>query len=195
MSRFIQLASLAALLASSAPLTAQAPLQSRTSGFTAGASVNGSSLSGWGESSPDAGGGFGVRAGYGLSRLQLFAALDFGVMAGGKLGTDYGIGHGEAGARYSFRSDSRALRPYVQATVLRLVTLEGEDTDEMTSSGAGYSAGAGVEYFLRRSIAVDLGVSRTRGSITVTENHAGARGDLDAGYATTRVTLGLNWHP
>jgi hypothetical protein len=202
MSRFLSIASLAALLAGSGALSAQedqlpaaAATRSQTNGFMVGASLNASSLSGLGQSGADAGGGIGARIGYGFSRLQIFAGLDAGSMTGGNQGVDYGAGHVEAGARYSLGSDSRLLRPYVQAALMRLVAIEGEGADEVTTSGGGYSAGVGAEYFARRSLSVDLGLSHSRGSFSMAETSSGMQRGLDRGYATTRLTLGLNWRP
>lgn len=202
MPQLLSLAPLAALLLASASLSAQqagpssaTPMRSQTSGFMVGANLNASFLSGWGQSGSDSGGGVGLRIGYGISRLLLFAGLDGGVMTGGIQGVDYGLGHGEAGARYSLGRDTRPLRPYVQATVLTLVAIEGEGVDEATTSGSGFSAGAGIEYFVRRSLAVDFGFSRSRGSFSKVERPSEVETGLDINYQTTRVTLGINWRP
>lgn len=202
MSRFLCIASLVVLVAGSGTLSAQedqrpaaSPMHSQTKGFMIGASLNASSLSGFGPNGTDSGGGMGARIGYGFSRLQIIGGLDVEAMTGGNQGVEYGLGHVEAGARYSLGSNSRRLRPYLQASLMGLVTIEGEDASEVTTAGRGYSAGAGTEYFVRRFLSVDLGVSHSRGSFSMVESSSGIQEGLDIGYSTTRLGLGLNWRP
>lgn len=202
MPRLLSLASLATLLVASAPLSAQeaghsaaASMRSQTSGFMVGANLNASSLGGWEQGGSDSGGGVGLRIGYGISRLVIFAGLDAGTMTGGMQDAEYGLGLGEAGARYSLGRNSRPLRPYVQATALALVAIEGEGVNEVTTGGSGFSVGAGIEYFVRRSLAVDFGLSRSRGSFSTVESRGMLETGHDIDYQTTRVTLGLNWRP
>lgn len=150
--------------------------RSDTRGPVVGINLNGSTLGAERATFRDArGAGLGLSLGYGVSD-----ALSFFVR--GNLA--YRSGHFDLGARYTFGGADAALRPYVEAAATRAGTLQ----DDFRSDGTGATVGAGVEYFATRHVALDVGVAHSRGRFT--------NGFLDGDdFASTRLNVGIKWHP
>ncbi len=147
---------------------------SSTQGFSVGINLLGSSDP-LGGLNHVPGLGLGVTAAYGVSNhVSVFARGDVA----------YQTANVEAGARYSFRSPEARLRPYVEGALTRTgVLFEGARL-----SGTGLTAGAGVQYFVRRNLALDVGLVHSEGRFT--------NGVLDGhGFSTTRLNVGFRWHP
>jgi len=165
-----------ALAAESAAAQLGGAERSGTRGPVVGINLNGSALGAERDEFRDArGAGLGLSLGYGVSgALSLFLRTDLA----------YRVGHVDLGAHYSFAGPAAALRPYVEAAVTRAGTIQ----DDRSSAGTGLTAGAGVEYFLSRSVALDIGLAHSRGRFTT--------GMLDGGdFASTRLNVGIKWHP
>ena len=130
-------------------------------------------------------GGAGLAASYGLGdRLSLFTRYDYG----------YRSAHLDAGARYTFRGPAQALRPYVELAATRVGSREGSIFQDVRQSGFGVTAGAGVEYFLGRSVSLDLGVLHSEGRYTSTVVE-GTRLDGTGRFQSSRLNAGLRWRP
>jgi opacity protein-like surface antigen len=173
-----------ALAAGSAGAQAGAPeIRSGTRGLMVGLDLNGSAIASNGSASgTPRGAGLGLSLGYGVSdAVSIFARADVA----------YRVAHVDVGARYSFAGPASRLRPYVEGAITRTGTsalaapLDGHAT---TSQGYGFTGGAGVAYFVTRRAALDLGVSHSRGRFT-----AGALDGRD--FASTRLNIGVKWHP
>lgn len=184
------------------PITAQsaAAQRSDTRGFGLGVQLAGASLQ-YEDDTDDieSGSGFGLRLGYGVTqRVELFAEL-----AGTALevppGYDaYGLGQLDLGARYNFRGPAAAARPYLSlAYATRVIMFEDEST-RVELAGGGLSAGLGLRYFLTRGFALDAGLGIASGDATQGRLDGGDWTDLgdDAfRFTTTRLSLGISWHP
>ena len=142
------------------------------------------------------GGGLAATVSYGVNdRLSLFARTEYG----------YRAAHLDAGLRYSFRPADARLRPYLELGAsrvgareyLRSSTLDPEGfyrSDVAQSSGFAATAGAGVEYFFNRKLALDAGVLYSRGRLHYTEVN-GQPQDGSRGYEASRFNLGFRWRP
>jgi opacity protein-like surface antigen len=157
--------------------------RSGTRGLTVGLDLNGSAIETNGSTAgTPRGAGFGLSLGYGVSeRVSLFARADYA----------YQIAHVDVGARYSFGGTSSRLRPYVEGALTRTGTsafVAPLEEGLSRSHGYGLTGGAGVEYFVSSRVALDLGVSHSRGRLT-----AGTfKGD---DFASTRLNVGFKWRP
>ena len=158
------------------------PAQSGPRGPVLGLDFNGSALGiPGGTAGTPRGAGLGLSLGYGVSeRVSLFARANVA----------YRIGHLDVGARYSFGGAAARLRPYVEGAFTRMGTsaFAGPLDEPSRSHGYGATGGAGVEYFVSRHVAIDMGLSHSRGRFTA--------GALDGDrFASTRLNLGVKWHP
>lgn len=123
----------------------------------------------------DAGGGFGVSLGYGVTpALTLFA----------RGSTGYLSSHLDLGARYSFGSPTDRVRPYFEGALSRV----GSTRAEERVAGYGLTGGAGIELRLARTLALDLGVSSTYGQLNPDDRPV-------ADFTSTRANLGIRWRP
>jgi opacity protein-like surface antigen len=181
----VALALVSAALAAG-PARAQAgspPVQSGTRGLTVGLDLNGSAIASDGSASgTPRGAGLGLSLGYGVSdAVSIFVRTDYA----------YRVAHVDLGARYSFGGSASRLRPYVEGAFTRTGTTALAaplDSHATQSNGYGFTGGAGVAYFVSRRVALDLGVSHSRGRFT-----AGALDGRD--FASTRLNIGVKWHP
>ncbi|HEX8243349.1 MAG TPA: hypothetical protein VF541_07630 [Longimicrobium sp.] len=120
--------------------------------------------------------GFGLTAAYGVSEhVSLFARGD----------AAYRVGHWDAGARYTFGSPAAALRPYVEGAYTRT----GTSSQGIRSSGSGVTGGAGVQYFVKPNLALDVGLIHSRGRFDENARVPNSR------FSTTRLNIGFRWHP
>lgn len=184
----------AVALVSSSFAAAPAAAQPGSGGSDAGGLTLGVSLSG-GQIASDAvanqtvpRGGVGLTVGYGIS--ERVAAFARGI-------SGYQSTQVDLGARYRFGNPSRALRPYVEGAVTGIsaharpwVDEGGEQVHGTRSTGTGFTAGAGVEYFVSPRLGVDLGVTHSLGRFT-----RPVASGFDKGFSATRLHLGLTWRP
>ena len=153
------------------------------------------------------GGGVGARLGWGLTR----AVALVGQLSGARFETGRGERYTfriiDLGARLNLARPGHALVPYVEGAYttrtvwfddvrIRLagVALSGD----AEASGAGFSGGAGAQYFVRPSWSVDAGVQYTRGDldeVTVGGLNVDVGSLADVSANSARLTLGVTWHP
>jgi opacity protein-like surface antigen len=194
--RFIAAAAALCLLMAgvATPASAQ-PFQTpayKTSGFQLGAYLSGVGASYEESNETDSGGGLTFRLGYGFGKFALYAAGTGASMESG----DYTLAHVDLGARYLF-TDSR-LRPYLQAALTGRASEIGFLGNSIEVRGAGPTLGAGLEYGLGRSAALDLGLNYTFGKYTEARLNNGPWEDLGSEgtqSSTARVDLGVIWRP
>lgn len=197
---------LLACICAAAPAAAQdemAAPRSNTRGFTAGLHLNGSALQLDGEGAEaENGGGMGLMLGYGVSnKVTLFARVD-GADVSYSDGEDgsYTLAHLDLGGRYSFGSSAAALRPFVELSLMGAGVSDEIDGSDVTLSGGAFGIGGGLEYFFSRSLALDVGLSLSKGEFT-TATVDGEDYDLEdleieeAGFTSSRFNVGLSWHP
>lgn len=186
----------AALLAASAHAQAQddfAGSQYKTSGVQIGAYLNGTSATYEQGDETDSGVGLTLRLGYGFgNRLSVFFAATGSSMDSG----DYTLAHADFGARYLF-ADAR-LRPYVQGAFSGRALRFDFAGETLEARGAAPTVGAGLEYGLGRSAALDVGLNYTFGNYNEGRLSGGSWEDLgedriESGSA--RVDVGVVWRP
>jgi opacity protein-like surface antigen len=145
------------------------------------------------EASSNRGGGAGLTLGYRLDdRLTLFARS---TMA-------YRSGHVDLGARYRFGARGAALRPYVEVAATRAASSSALEVYEnglpvegtRHTRGMGFTAGAGVEYAVTRTLGIDVGMAVSRGSFSTGE-FRGEEFAIDERFTTARINVGLTWRP
>lgn len=152
----------------------------------------------------ETGGGLGVALGYGFNdRVALYLNVDGAAVEyedDSAPDDTYSAVTADLGVRMNFGNEGMKLRPYINAAFTGFAVVEefevAGETLETTLSGGGLTVGGGVQYFLTPSLALDAGLQATQGAFT------DARVDdedeeLDAGvaFATSRVQLGITWHP
>jgi hypothetical protein len=169
--------------------------RSSSQGFNIGAYLNGSALSAEGSNEVDNGGGFGLRLGYGFSRL-LEGFADFQAASMSEDGQSYNLGHFDLGARFNFGNDLMALRPFAELALNGRAMSADIMGQTLESRGAGLTLGGGVKYFFSPKLALDGGLRITVGEFS--EGRYGGGSWLDFGdeafsSTTTRLNVGVSY--
>jgi hypothetical protein len=183
----------AGLLAFAAPAKAQS-----TSGIFVGAQATGSDLRfGSAVQKVDFGGGWGVRAGFGLGeRWSLLANYDRSSLPSQGGGGNLDVGSWDALARFNFMEGSM-FRPYlapgVTGRALKSSTFNGASGD-YRFSGTSPTAGLGAQWFMSPVLALDAGANWTFGNFSdVQTNGTNVGTKLNA--TSTRVMVGVALYP
>lgn len=192
---------LAALLI--APAAYSQDVRSDVQGFGIGVHLNGTAwaLEDWsrgeaGGDETDNGGGLGLDLSYGFTQhVAIFGRADAASME--QDGEDgYALAHVDLGARFTLLGQQSALRPYGEVAVLgnaATFEVEGEDVE---ISGTGLTFGGGVKYFVSKSLAIDLGVAFSGGTIKeVKVGDLSLDIDENNGQSSARFNAGLVWYP
>lgn len=190
-----------ALLALATPLAAQEAQPYKTGGLSLGLYLNGTSVSNEDNDDIESGGGASLRIGYGFPMgLTLFIqGTGANVTTAGNSDDSYVMGHGDLGLRYGFRAFQK-INPYVEAAFSgRTFTYAtGTQIGDIDLRGAAFTGGAGVEIYLARSVALDLGLLYSVGEFNEGKTTGGSWEDLGSdalSVNTARFNLGLAWHP
>lgn len=194
------LAAPSAALAQSA-VTSTAPASS-SKGFFLGGHLNGSSVTA-DDLSEDArsGGGAGLHLGWGFTpRLALFSELTVASLDDEEGGT-VGFGHFDIGVRYAFTSPTRRLVPSIEAAITgRSLAQDDSDlgdgtTGDVSLSGAGFTIGGGVQYYVRPTVALGAAIKWTGGKFSKAEVDGTEIDDLDIDATSARFNIGVTWYP
>lgn len=198
---------LSALVAGALLSSGSLAAQSDNSGFMLNLHLTGNAISSVGaDAETESGGGFGGAVGYGFNdRIILFFNLDAATIEYDEDQVDapddtYDAVTGDLGVRMNFGNEGMKLRPYINAAFTGLAAVEefefGGEEVETIISGGGITIGGGLQYFFSPSLALDLGLQATQGAFT-TATVDGDDEDLDEGiaFASSRVQLGVTWHP
>lgn len=166
-------------------------VRSDTRGLGIGVQFNGTGVSSDGDGFRTvSGAGMGLTLSYGMSdALSVFGRGSYG----------YRTTQLDLGARYRFGGASGALRPYVEGAVTRLGTVRPPDPRALSQTsfnaeGLGMTVGAGVEYFISPRLAVDLGLSHTRGRFSDGTIVGEGSGVVEK-FRSNRVQVGVTWRP
>jgi opacity protein-like surface antigen len=166
-----------------------ASARTNTSGLHLGLSLNGTAQEpdGFDQST---GGGLGLRIGYGITpNILVYLGGDAATMDDG----DFTLAHGDLGLRYTFLPSGSNLAPYLDVAYSSRIA----EDDYVQLTGFGFSLGGGLQVFLSRPLALDVGLKWTGGSYDTLK-------DLRSGQSVTgnkldvtsaRFTLGLSWFP
>lgn len=199
---------LSALLAGALLSAGSLSAQSDNSGFMLNAHLTGQALSGTGtESVTESGGGLGVALGYGFNdRIILFFNLDVASMEYDDEedfeGEDeeYQLATGDLGVRVNFGNEGMKVRPYINAAFTGVAAVDEfellGDEVQSTVAGGGITIGGGLQYFFSPKLALDLGLQATQGAFTeITVDDEDEEFEEGVAFTTSRVQLGLTWHP
>lgn len=184
--------------------TAAQAQQSTTRGFNLGFHLQGSSLTVEGGDA-NGGGGAGLRFGYGFNRIfTLYLQLDgsaVDVEGAEALPGDWTMGHVDLGARFHFANALSRWIPFLEAAVgVRAVSvdntvIEGNDVEDLSFNGASFTAGGGLAFYLKETVALESDVMFTFGEFTEIEVGAISVGNLDIDATSARFSLGVVWWP
>ncbi len=184
-----------------APIAAQ---QSTTRGFNLGVQLQGAALAVEGND-PDAGGGLGLKFGYGVNRtITLFAALDGAQVTAENspnLTGEWTLGHFDLGARFHFANSLRRWVPYLEAAVgTRAVSVDkaefnGNAVEKTSFNGGAFTLGGGLSVYLSQSVALDVGLKVSSGEFTKIDVGAVSVGGLDIDATSSRFGVGIVWWP
>jgi opacity protein-like surface antigen len=151
------------------------------------------------------GGGLGVALGYGFNdRVALYLNIDGAEIEYDEdVETDedsYTAVTADIGARMNFGNEGMKLRPYINAAFSGLVLGEEGDFagEELTTmiSGGGLTVGGGLQYFFSQNLALDVGLQATQGAFTdIAVDDEDEELDEGIAYTTSRIQLGVTWHP
>ena len=180
-------------------------MRSGTSGFfaafgLAGASIAIEEL----DDERESGGGAALRLGYGFTpRFAMFVEG-----SGAALETDDGdiaLGHFDVGARYHFANPRRPVVPFLEVALtgralmqddVVLVDDGGETVEgDVELSGAGFSFGGGVLYFLNPRVALNADLKWTVGELDEVRIGNVSISGLEMDATSTRLNVGVHWFP
>lgn len=195
----------AALLAGADDAEAQA---SKTRGFMVGIRGNASAIQSDenGGSEAERGLGFGAQLGFGVTgNITLFLRADAAAMSyePDQPGDDgeYALAIVDLGGRYSVGTSAQQLRPYAElalsgTAIADEVLIQGQ-TYEVAYSGGALMIGGGIEYFVSRSLALDVGMQLGKGQLTtVIIDGEEVEEDVEAtDFTTVRLSVGFTFHP
>ena len=193
----LTLATLAALLLCAPSASAQ---RSDTKGLFLQLTLDAQSLN-YNEddfSETDDGGGLGLRAGWGVSRLVTLYLGAAGARIDGEtngvINEEYDWAGGELGVRLNFRS-GRTVVPYLDVA-LRGVTAREDDID-LEFRGGGATLGGGIAVFLSPSVALDAGLRVGGGGFDEVQlgRLSADIDEDDFGYGEGRFSVGLTLYP
>jgi opacity protein-like surface antigen len=152
--------------------------------------------------------GGGIIAGYGFNEnLSVYLALDGASVSYSDDDADgekYTLAQADLGLRYTFGSTASALRPYLNGAISGVgVSDEFEDEDsgesvDVSYTGPGVTFGAGVQYFFNPKLAIDGSIQVSAGKLTtfkIDGEEFGGEDDDDPSFTTSRLQIGLSWHP
>jgi hypothetical protein len=170
------------------------------SGFLFGVTVHGAALREVGSTEADAGGGFALRLGYGFGdHVDVFVQGAVASMTlGSRTAGQQTLFQGDLGTRFQLLP-GRATVPYLEVAFSgRQYTLPWGFSEDLHVRGVAATAGAGFEFYLARTVAVDLGIAASHGTFSRGRHPGGMWETLDGGAITAtsaRGGLGLVWHP
>ena len=201
--RMLALAAAVAGPLAAAPAAAQLdpiPLRSSTSGFNLGVFLNGSAIQAEDSDVVESGGGLGLHLGYGFSEaVSVFLRVDVASIRSEDLADDYAMAHADIGARFSFGQPTSQFRPFLQLALSgRAISWDTGPQGDLQARGGGVSAGAGLEYFVSPTLAIEGGLHLSHGDFS--EGRLGDGDWVEFGNesfsaTSSRLDLGISWHP
>jgi opacity protein-like surface antigen len=200
---FVLAAALAGTVSTTAAaqLDAPAPPRSKTAGFNLGVFLNGSAVRVDDSDVIESGAGGSVHLGYGFTEnVSVFLRVNGAAIESDDVPSgSYTMAHADIGVRYSFLGSSTAWRPFVQGAFSgRAVSIDEGNAGTLDARGPGFTAGAGLEYFVTPRVAVEAGLSYSFGEFNEGRLNGGDWVDFeDEAFEATssRFDLGVSWHP
>jgi opacity protein-like surface antigen len=176
---------------------------STTRGWSLGLHVQGASLT-VENGDPDTGGGGGFMVGYGFNRrFTAFLNVDGSVVDAvnaPNLTGQWDMAHVDFGVRFHFANSLNRWIPYLEAAAgARAVSVDEADVDgeiqAVSFSGASFTLGGGVAYYLNETVSLDLNAKLTSGQFTDIEVGNFSVSGLDIDADSFRFGLGIVWWP
>ncbi len=181
-------------------------VKSKTTGFLLGLHLNGTAAQYEDGDEVESGGGLGFTLGYGFTpHFTLYMTADAGLLEFNDWlwSGQYSLGHFDLGARYMFAGSAKTVVPYLDAALTgRAIASQVEFAlggnnyiGNIDISGAGLSAGAGLEVFFNPRLALDIALKWSVGNFNSFRFEGRDLGLDDASATTTRFNIGLSWRP
>jgi opacity protein-like surface antigen len=144
----------------------------------------------------DQGNGIGGRLGWGFTpNLTVYLGLEAAkLIEGGGAGGDYGLGHFDLGVTYNFGNSDRALVPYVEGAVGVRAIAYSTIAGDFQQLGTSFTLGGGVNYFLSRSTALQVGLNYTGGKFDNSTLDGDEVPDSGMSASGVRVMVGFTIH-
>lgn len=179
-----------ALLVSTDSLAAQQQTAPQPLGFHLGVHLNGSSIQFTDQETTEAGGGLGLRLGWGFSpSLTLFVGADGATMEQG----EYTLGQSDIGLRYRFSSPERRGAAYLDGAFSYWLAETDVLGPTVEVSGPAFTVGAGYLHFFSSSVALDVGLRLGFGAFdTVSSSTTSV--EIDEPARTARFNVGISWY-
>lgn len=146
-----------------------------------------------------AGGGAGVHFGYGFTpRFAL--AFD---LTGSSLdveGEDVAMGHFDILGRYAFTGPTRRWVPFLEAGFSgraigqENAEFETGETGDLTVSGAGFTYGGGLQYYMNPRWAIGAGIKFTNGEYSQIKVDNVTVDGFEIDGTSTRFNIGITWY-
>jgi Outer membrane protein beta-barrel domain len=195
------LAAVAAFLLAPALSLAQG---STTRGLSLGAHLMGTSLE-VENGDRSAGGGFGLRVGYGFNRIVTgFVHIDGSrveVEEGQRVGGEWDLAHAEVGARFHFANSLRRWVPYLEVSAggrsvsVAEAQVNGQPAGDLSFSGGAVTFGGGLSAYFTRKLALDVSLKLTGGTFNKVDVGPLSVNNLDIDAASARFGVGFTWWP
>lgn len=145
----------------------------------------------------ESGTGGGIGFGYGFSnRVALIVNLIGGTMKQTGTGDQYSLGHIDVGVRGAFGPLTSRWRFIAEILVSGIASENAFPKPKKEVEGRMYSLGAGAQYFVYRSVAIQFHVTAGSGTLNQykIENEEVEPGTYDTDFETRRVGLSLIWY-
>lgn len=184
-----------------APVTRAQEARSPDGGFFFNAHLNATRLVLEGKD-PAGGGGFGLRVGFGLWRVALFADLggagfqnDEPVPGTGGLDGPFGLGHVDLGAQLRLTGPHSALVPYLSGALTGRAL--GFDETDLMLSGTAFALGGGLRYHFSHKVALDVSGAASLGPFTAVDHNGDGHRDeeINVSASVFRLGVGLTVYP
>ena len=173
---------------------------SSTRGLVLGLNLNGSAFRYDEGGSTPAGPGGSFQIGYGPTHKIAILADVTGALVRDD-GEEAAFAHVDLMARFMFTSQTRRFAPFIEggysgfALAQSDIDLGDGTTGEYTLSGAGFTFGAGGQYFVSPRTALSVGLKWTRGEFNRLDSGGITVNDLGVDATTARFNLGVSWYP
>jgi len=192
-----------AAVAFSAFLAADGAAQeSTTRGFNLGFYLEGAQLT-VEDGDPAGGGGGGLRIGYGLNRIITlhanFDGMSFNVEDPDAPNGDWVMAHVDLGARFHLANALRSWVPYgevsftTRAVSLNDAEVNGQNAGDLTFNGGALTLGAGIAFYLKQNLALDLSLLGSAGTFSSITVDAGTLNIPDIEANSGRFKIGILW--
>ena len=140
--------------------------------------------------------GGGIGFGYGISnRITLFANLIGGTMRQAETDDSYSLSHVDLGIRGTIGPATSRLKFIAELLVSGVASENAFPKPKVEVEGRMYSIGAGLQYFVYKSLALQVHLTGGKGTINQfkLENEDVELNSIDRNFTTTRLGFSVIW--